>query len=110
MKLSVVIAAQEDRQTLQRCLDSIESLPERPEIELIVVRGDSRESLAHARARGIHDASCDLVVILGERYRVTRNWARVILQAHESECEVIGGCVTQPASSRIGDWSIFLWE
>ena len=110
MKLSVVITAQGDQQTLHRCLDSIESLPERAEIEVIVVRVDSGESLAHARARGIQDTCGDVIVILGERYRVTNNWARVILEAHESECGVIGGCVTHLASSRIDGWSIFLWE
>ncbi len=113
--ISIVIAAVNGWDVLGSTLDSIDALPERNQIEVIVVEpfgGDVRNRLKSRTIRvrivpidgkrpiprmryvGVQEARGDLVAILEDHAEVDQCWAEAILEAHrDSEIGAVGGRV-----------------
>jgi glycosyltransferase involved in cell wall biosynthesis len=116
---------------LSECLDSLDRHTADVRIEVIVVDrcgADVRSEVARRfpgvrllpvqcgtsipdlRARGIAEATADVVAVIEDHVLVPREWARQLLAAHRKGEEVIGGAVINAATERTTDWAAFLCE
>jgi hypothetical protein len=128
--LSVVVASVNGWDLLEPTLRSIDSLPERPEMQVIVVDrtgGSTREKLrAHQprvelvevseplsiprlRYLGVCRASAPIVAIVEDHGEVNPGWAQAILQAHQGPWGAVGGPVENGRSGFV-NWAAFLCE
>lgn len=126
--LSVVIASVNGLPYVEDCLASLAE--KAPEAEVIVAdstdrttRGvlaerwpqvkllefDEPRTVPELRAEGIFAASAPYVAVIEDHCVVTSDWARSILEAHQSGYAVVGGPVRN-AAPRIRDWAAFLFE
>ncbi len=114
-----------------RCLGSLESLAERPFVEVIVANCCGQQlggelaalhptvkvipvnadcSIAQARGAGIRWASGEIIAVLHERYTVTKDWVRVVLESQSGDCDVVGGCVGPSRRLSPAAWAMYLSE
>ncbi len=128
--LSVVIASVNGWSTLEPTLASIDALPERASLEIVVVEavgGSTRERLkAHRpavtvieaderlpiprlRYRGVCRAKGDLIAILEDHAEVDPAWASALLDAHRGPWGAVGGTVENGQDGWV-NWSAFFCE
>ncbi len=74
LRVSIVISAVSGERVTERCIESLKRLTGGREIEWIVKRGEP-SAVFRLRAEGIRQATGDRIVVLGDRYEVTRAWA-----------------------------------
>jgi hypothetical protein len=114
--LSVVIAAVNGPELLRRTLSAIDVLPERSQVEVVVVAteaisaeyqkelsakgvlvvagGELSESIPRLRHRGIMASTAPLVAIIEDHVEVEARWATTILNVMTDESiSAVGGCV-----------------
>ncbi len=129
-KLSVVIASVNGLPSILECLESLEALPERDQMEILVLdrcgretaqtiaqrfprvslhAGRSERSIPELRWQGMRAARGEMVAVLEDHCIVTTQWAAEILRFAHSPYGVIGGPV-ENASNRILDWAFYLAE
>ena len=129
--LSVVIAAVNGWDTLGPTLDSIDALPERERIEVVVVDpigGDLRDRLRvrspsvrivevserrpipRLRYLGVICARGDLIAILEDHAAVDREWASALIDGHRDPAiGAVGGAVENGEPGLV-NWSVFFTE
>lgn len=129
--ISIIIAARTGPAPVITCLRSLERLPERSTIEVIVtdccdgaVEQELRREFSHVLvvravpgasiAQARHAAACratgELIAVLHERYAVREDWVRAVLAAHEGACDVAAGCVAPSARLPLSAWAMYLSE
>jgi GT2 family glycosyltransferase len=130
-RLSVVIASVNGLGCILECLEKLEALPERDEIELLVLdrreddtaraiaerfphvvlhAGLTGQSIPALRWRGMQAARGKMVAVIEDHCMVTPQWAAEILQSADAGYGVVGGPVENGACDRILDWAFFLAE
>ncbi len=130
-KISVVIASVNGLQCIQECLERLEALPERSEMELLVLDRRTDETAAEIRKRfpsvtvfdglygksipelrwlGMQRARGVLIAVIEDHCMVPTHWAAEILRFAESPYGVVGGPVENGSRERIIDWAFFLAE
>jgi hypothetical protein len=130
-KLSVVIASVNGLQCIQECLERLEALPERRDIEVLVLdrRTDNTaaqiaerfpsvtvfsglygKSIPELRWMGMLRARARLIGVIEDHCMVPSHWASEILRFAESPYGVVGGPVENGSRERIIDWAFFLAE
>lgn len=114
-RLSIVIAAVNGADSLRSTLDSIDRLPERGWIEvvlvetaetdcsgfvrdakgpIVVVRGSTEEGIPRLRHRGIMASTGELVAIIEDHVEVAADWASVIFETMaDDSVSAVGGRV-----------------
>ncbi|MBI1321755.1 glycosyltransferase [bacterium] len=114
-RLSIVIAAVNGAETLRSTLESIDRLPERDRIEVVlvetaetdcagfareaagplrVVRGSTEEGIPRLRYRGVVASSGDFVAIIEDHVDVAPDWASVIFETMaDASVSAVGGRV-----------------
>jgi hypothetical protein len=129
--LSVVIASVNGWDVLGPTLDSLDALPERDRIEIVVVDtvgGETREHLRMRvpkvelvevderpgipalRYRGVQKTQGELVAILEDHGRVGLAWARALIDAHrDSPFGAIGGAVENGRDGLV-NWAAYFCE
>ena len=128
--LSIVIAAVNGRDVLDATLDSIDALPERARIEVLVVADDldvaadlrlrqpavrvvpvaERRPIPRLRYLGVIEAQADLVAILEDHTVVDREWASAMLAAHaDPTLGAVGGAVENGKPGLV-NWAVFFCE
>lgn len=131
MNISIVIAARTGPGPVLTCLKSLERLPERRSIEVVVsdccggeadrrIRAEYSDvtvvqappgcSIAQARDAARRHCSGDIIAVLHERYAVREDWARAVLSAHATPCDVAGGCVAPSPDLSSAAWAMYLSE
>ena len=122
--LSVVMASVNGWETLGATLRSIDALPERGRIEVIVVdrvggttrdrlnahrpavnliANDDRLSIPRLRYRGVCQSRGDLVAILEDHAEVDPAWASALIDAHAGPWGAVGGPVENGKTGWIND-------
>jgi hypothetical protein len=127
--LSVVIASVNGWNVLAPTLNSLESLPERDRIEIIVVEtvgGETRERLREEypsvvvvesprqaiprlRYQGVMHSTGRLVAILEDHADVEHDWASAIIRAHQAPWAAVGGAVENGLDG-LTNWAVFFCE
>jgi hypothetical protein len=128
--LSVVVASVNGWDVLGPTLSSLDALPERDRMEVIVVDavgGETRERIrAHRpavdlvevegrlpiprlRYRGVCRARGDLVAIIEDHAAVGPGWARAFLDSHEGPWGAVGGIVENGEHGLV-NWAVFFCE
>lgn len=128
--LSIVIASVNGWDVLRQTLDSIDVLPERGRIEVVIVATAAPivERLRHREPRvrvihfgekrpiprlrylGVKQTRGDLVAILEDHAEVDRRWASSLLDAHaDPDLGAVGGAVE---NGKVGlvNWAVFFCE
>jgi hypothetical protein len=127
--LSVVIASVNGWSVLSSTLDSLESLPERDQIEIIVVETlgaetrerlrdeypsvviveASRQAIPKLRYQGVMRSKGRLIAILEDHAEVESDWAASIFRAHEGPWAAVGGAVENGLDG-LTNWAVFFCE
>jgi glycosyltransferase involved in cell wall biosynthesis len=126
MKLSVIIASYNSRQTIARCLQSLVSQRRDGEVEVIVVDSSQdgtaeivaqqfpevrlytfaeRKFPGDARNIGLSHAAGDILAFTDADCVVDENWVREILKAHQSPVPIIGGVIDNGNPESYVGWS-----
>jgi len=129
--LSVVIPSVNGLGCILECLERLEALPERDQIEILVLdrRTDATAatiaarfpqvilhaglvgcSIPELRWRGMRAARGDWIAVLEDHCLVPPHWATEILRFADSPYGVVGGPVENGSRGRILDWAYFLAE
>src|SRR2546422_1008674 len=130
-KLSVVIASVNGLGCILECLEKLEALPERDQMEILVldrrmdntaetiarrfphvnVRGGLYgRSIPDLRWEGMRAAQGEWIAVIEDHCMVPPNWASEILRFEDSPYGVVGGPVENGSRERILDWAFFLAE
>lgn len=129
IKLSVVIAASGDADSLTQCLSSLQRQIEAGDIEVIVASnfaGNTKEGIQRQfpfatylclpegttvpelRARGAMHASREIIALIEDNCFVDEHWCREITKAHARPHAAIGGAVVNVSHERLFDWAVYL--
>jgi hypothetical protein len=129
-RLSVVVASVNGWEMLGPTLRSLDALPERSRMEVIVVEAvggetrrnlrqhrpavevievDQKRSIPALRHRGVCRATGDLVAILEDHGEVAPGWASALLDAHEGPWGAVGGVVENGREGLV-NWAAFFCE
>ena len=127
----MVIASVNGRGCILECLEKLEALPERDQIEILVLdrrtdgtaeaiaqrfprvtvqAGLTGRAIPDLRWQGMRAARADWIAVLEDHCMVTPDWAIQILRYADSPYGVVGGPVENGARDRILDWAFFLAE
>lgn len=130
-KLSVVIASVNGLACILECLEKLEALPERDQVEILVLdrRADQTaetiarrfprvvlhaglmgRSIPELRWQGMRAARGEIVAVIEDHCLVPPGWAREILRFAGSPFGVVGGPVENGSCERVLDWAFFLAE
>jgi hypothetical protein len=130
-RLSVVIASVSGLPSILECLEKLEALPERDQMEVLVLdrradntaetiaerfprvsvqAGLASKSIPELRWMGMRAARSEMVAVIEDHCLVTPQWAGEILRFAESDYGVVGGPVENASRERILDWAFFLAE
>ncbi|MBI3665124.1 MAG: glycosyltransferase [Acidobacteria bacterium] len=130
-RLSVVIASVNGLGCILECLEKLEALPERGQMEILVMdrrtddtartiaerfpwvtleTGLTGKSIPELRWIGMRAARGEWVAVIEDHCLVTPNWASEILRFSNSPYGVVGGPVENGSRERILDWAFFLAE
>ena len=130
-RFSVVIASVNGLGCIVECLEKLEALPERSQMEIIVLdrrtdntaqviaerfpsvvlfKGLTGKSIPELRWQGMQAAEGEIVAIIEDHCMVTPGWAAEILRRVGSEFAIAGGPVENGSTERIVDWAFFLAE
>lgn len=129
IKLSIVIAAWNDVESLRQCLSSLEKQAEM-ETEVIAVSNfpmkdladDSRFSFVkfievaaqttvpQLRSYGIGLANGEIVALAEDHCFFDEHWCQDIKKAHESNHAAIGGAIENTDNSRALDWAVYFYD
>lgn len=127
--LSVVVASVNGRGVLEPTLDSLDALPERGRIEVVVVEAVGGATREHVRSRakpvvlveaarapiprlryqGVTRARGAIVAILEDHTRVDPGWAAALLEAHRGPWGAVGGPVENGRGGLV-NWAAFFCE
>jgi len=136
--LSVVIAIVSDAQHLRGCLLALEKQEDPPELEILVphdgrdpnveslivefprVRflrfddlhssdGTGREHHDELRARGLAAARADIVALLEDHGRPAPDWARRIVEEHQSAHAAVGGAIENEIDRAL-NWAVYFCD
>ncbi|GAC1465710.1 MAG: hypothetical protein NVSMB9_05590 [Isosphaeraceae bacterium] len=128
-ELSVVIASVNGQEMLEPTLDSLDSLPERDRMEVIVVETLGGATRAHLRARrspvlliesprqsiprlryqGVLRAKGRLVAILEDHVRVEHGWAASLIDGLRGPWGAVGGPVENGKTGLV-NWAVYFCE
>jgi GT2 family glycosyltransferase len=130
-RLSVVIASVNGLGCILECLEKLEALPERDQMEVLVLdrrtdgtaqaiaerfpwvtmrAGLTSKSIPELRWQGMRAARGEWIAVIEDHCMVPHNWAAEILRLASEGFGVIGGPVENGARERILDWAYFLAE
>ena len=130
-RLSVVIASVNGLGCISECLEKLEALPERAQMEILVFdrrsddtartiaqrfprvtlhAGLTGKSIPELRWMGMLAARAEWVAVIEDHCLVTPAWAGEILRFSESPFGAVGGPVENGSCGRILDWAFFLGE
>jgi hypothetical protein len=128
--LSIVIASVNGWSMLEPTLRTLDALPERSRIEIIVVEavgGSTRQALLDHRPKveviaikekttipalrylGVSRARGDLIAILEDHGEVAPDWASALLEAHQGAWGAVGGVVENGRAGLV-NWAAFFCE
>ena len=129
--ISVVIASVNGWKVLGPTLDSIDSLPEREQMEVVVVEPtggalrerlmtrepsvrvvpiDGKRPIPRMRYLGVKEAKGDLIAILEDHAEVDREWANALLETHQdSAIGAVGGRVENGKTGWVNE-AVFFCE
>lgn len=130
-RLSVVIVSVNGLGCIAECLEKLEALREREQMEVLVLdrRTDATartiaerfpwvtlragllgKSIPELRWEGMRAARGEWIAIIEDHCMVSRHWAAEILRLTDAAYGVVGGPVENGARERILDWAFFLAE
>jgi Glycosyl transferase family 2 len=130
-KLSVVIASVNGLSCIEECLEHLEALPERHDIEILVLdrRRDETaaviakrfpnvrvfpglygKSIPELRWAGMQCARAGQIAVIEDHCMAPPHWVSEILRFADSPYGVVGGPVENGSRERIIDWAFFLAE
>src|SRR5215469_14843945 len=128
-KLSIVIAAWNGLLSLERCLRSLKTDGEAPDIEVIVVTNfDAAEMLktqfpyvqhvaasSHTtvpvlRTTGVFQAGGEIVALAEDHCTFGDGWCSEVKKAHQLPYSVIGGPVENASGERALDWAVYFYD
>ena len=131
MRLSIVIAAWNDKSSLRQCLASLYEQANSDDTEVIVVSNYDGEARAivqkdfpsveylflseaatvpQLRTKGIDRAKGEIVALLEDHCIFDENWCAEIKQAHELPYSIIGGSVENTSGERPLDWAVYFYD
>ncbi|HEY1754521.1 MAG TPA: glycosyltransferase [Bryobacteraceae bacterium] len=131
LKLSVVIAAWNGRQALERCLESLRDECPAPDIEIIAATNfdsGTAELLAKRfpfvihlampsgttvpilRTAGIVRAAGEIIALAEDHCTFGNGWCAEIKKAHLLPYSAIGGPVENAAVDRAVDWAVYFYD
>lgn len=128
-ELTIVVASVNGLSVLEPTLDSIDALPERDRIEVIVVETlggatrdhllgrqrpvvvveSPRQPIPRLRYQGVTRARGRLVAILEDHARVDPGWARALIAALEGPWGAVGGPVENGRDGLV-NWAVYFCE
>ncbi len=130
-KLSVVIASVSGAASILECLERLEALPERDQMEVLVLdrrtdgtaeavarrfpwvrleAGLAGRSIPELRWKGMRAARGEMIAVIEDHCLVEPGWGAEILRFLDSPYGAVGGPVENGATGRILDWAFFLAE
>ncbi len=130
-KLSVVIAASNDIEALERTLTSLRDQANGPDIEVIAVtnfNGDTESRLKlrfpfakcatlsrnatvpELRTQGIHLSHGDIVALIEDYGFADEDWCAEIKKAHDSGHSIVGGAVENRSADRLLNWAVYFFD
>jgi hypothetical protein len=129
-ELSVVIASVNGPDLLDATLRSLDALPDRRAIEVVVVahagdgirerleardpsvvvvEAEGRRPIPRLRYLGVRRASGPIVAILEDHVEVAPDWSASIREAHDGPCGAVGGVVENGRAGLV-NWAAFFTE
>lgn len=130
-KISVVIACVNGLPSIDECLTALEEARGTHDVEILVMNCCTDGTVEHVekkfplvrlfhfsirlgipelRAKGITQATGDIVSIIEDHCNVQKIWFDEIIKAHQQGYMAVGGTVVNGSVERILDWSVFLCE
>ena len=130
-RISVVIASVNGLGVILECLENLEALPERNEMEILVLdrrtddtartiavrfpqvtlhAGLTGKSIPELRWIGMRAARGEMIAVIEDHCMVAPGWAAEILRHVGTGFGVVGGPVENGSTERILDWAYFLAE
>jgi len=131
MKVSVVIACVNGLPSIDECLQALTKVRGVQEAEILVMNCSQDGTVEHIekqfptvklfhfperlgipelRARGIANATGDIVSIIEDHCLAQAGWFEEIIRAHEQGYLAVGGAVENGSMERIIDWAVFFCE
>ncbi len=131
LRLSVVIAAWNGKDAVERCLRSLELDTQTDDTEVIVVsnfdggmqemireqfptvrhvRMPSLTTVPQLRTTGIERSRGDIVALAEDHCTFQRNWGAAVKKAHELPYAAIGGAVENASGARALDWAVYFYD
>lgn len=131
LRLSVVIAASNDRASLERCLTSLGGQGQASDTEILVVsnydQGTAemlRTQFPHVkhvglpedatvpllRTAGISRAQGEIVALLEDHGALDDRWCAEIKKAHELPYAIIGGAIENRSPDRPLNWAVYFYD
>jgi GT2 family glycosyltransferase len=131
VKLSIVIAAWNNSQALERCLKSLGDDVANPEVEVIAVRNFAETSKGHLartfptvehvemsprtpvpvlRSSGILRSLGEIVALAEDHCTFAGRWSSEVMDAHRLPYSTIGGAVENRATRKRLDWAVYLYD
>ena len=108
MKVSFVVAAVSGEPALTNCVESLRRhAGAYGDFELVVISG-APQAVFGLRAQGLAQATGDRVVVIGDRYEVTAEWAAAVFG--DLPFDVTGGCLAPSTELDYWGWTVFLSE
>jgi hypothetical protein len=131
LRLSVVVAAWNGREAVERCLRSLGWDAQAADTEVIVVtnfEAGTREmiraqfprvrhlsmpsgtTVPQLRTRGIRHARGEIVALSEDHCTFQANWCSAVKKVHELPHAAIGGAVENASGSRALDWAVYFYD
>lgn len=129
--LSVVIAAWNGKDAVERCLRSLECDTQAEDTEIIVVtnfESGTREmvreqfpcvrhvslpagsTVPQLRSAGIEHSQGEIVALAEDHCTFQAKWCSAVRKAHELPYAAIGGAVENASGSRVLDWAVYFYD
>jgi hypothetical protein len=131
LQLSVVIAAWNGKQAVERCIQSLGSDAPAADTEVIVVtnfEAGTREmmrerfpcvrhvpmpagtTVPQLRTSGIQHSRGEIVALAEDHCTFQADWCSAVKKAHELAYAVIGGAVENASGHRALDWAVYFYD
>jgi hypothetical protein len=95
---------------VDRCGDSVRDFVGQRYPSVKLIKASPETTIPKLRALAFRETSGDIVAVLEDHCIVESDWARCMIEAHQSEYSVIGGSIENTACDKLIDWASFFCE
>ncbi|MCP4609846.1 MAG: glycosyltransferase [Planctomycetes bacterium] len=95
---------------VDRCGDSVRDFVGQKYPSVKIIKASQETTIPILRALAFRETSGEIIAVLEDHCIVEPDWARSMIEAHQSEYSVIGGSIENAACGKIVDWAAFFCD